>query len=84
MLYGGAIGATVVAGAIATWLILTAGDGIAGISPFGLAPGGASDDESLRVLGAALVVLTALWFSALAASRLELRTDERERPTRVG
>jgi hypothetical protein len=67
--YGGAVGAAILAAAIATWLIATAGN--VDIAP-GLVPAaGTSDDELLRVLGAALVVLAALWFSALAASRLE-------------
>jgi hypothetical protein len=69
VLYGAALGAAVLAAALATWLIATAGN--VEIAP-GLVPASeTSDDELLRVLGAALVVLAALWFSALAASRLE-------------
>ena len=70
ILYGAAVGATVLAAALATWLIATAGN--TNINPIGLTPASdTSDDEVLRILGAALVVLAALWFSALAASRLE-------------
>jgi hypothetical protein len=71
--YDGAIVATLAAALISTWLIATAGgnasdSGELVYSPYGLSVG---NDELLRVLGAALVVLAALWFSALAASRLE-------------
>lgn len=81
--YGGAVGATILAALISTWLIATAG-GEATISGESFPEDGGSssvlnpvpynalgDDELLRVLGAALVVLAALWFAALAASRLE-------------
>jgi hypothetical protein len=68
ILYGGAVGATVLSAAIATWLIATAGHTEIGFSPY---PAETSNDDLLRVLGATLVVLAALWFSALAASRLE-------------
>jgi hypothetical protein len=69
ILYGGAVGASVLSAAIARWLIATAGH--AEIGP-GLHPASeTSNDDLLRILGAALVVLSVLWFSALAASRLE-------------
>ena len=67
--YGGAVGAAVLSAALATWLIVTAGN--AEIGPNLYPASEASNDDLLRVLGAALVVLAALWFSALAASRLE-------------
>jgi hypothetical protein len=36
-----------------------------------LSPSALGDDELLRLLGASLVALAALWFSTLAASRIE-------------
>ena len=74
ILYGGAVGATVLSAAIATWLIATAGRPEIGFSPYPASE--ASNDDLLRVLGAALVVLSALWFSALAASRLERASSQ--------
>lgn len=81
--YGGAVGATILAGLISIWLIANAG-GRETISGESFPEDGGSssalnpipynalgDDELLRLLGAALVVLAALWFAALAASRLE-------------
>ena len=70
-LYDGAVVATLAAALISTWLIATAGaKDVANLSGFYFG-GSGSDNELFRVLGAALVVLAALWFSALAASRLE-------------
>jgi hypothetical protein len=69
----GTIGIAVVGALVSTWLILTAGDGDVGIVAGG-APvpfTGAAEDELLRLLGASLVLLAALWFATLAASRLE-------------
>jgi hypothetical protein len=72
VLYGGALGATILAALISTWLIATAGASeIGSLSSLYLGAGETSDNELFRVLGAALVVLAALWFSTLAASRLE-------------
>ena len=69
----GTIGIALVGALASTWLVLTAGDGDAGIvaggTPVPLA--GVAEDELLRLLGAALVLLAALWFATLAASRLE-------------
>jgi hypothetical protein len=54
-----------VAGLISTWLIATAGNVFEG-------PSELIDNGSLfRALGASLVVLAALWFAALTASRVE-------------
>lgn len=72
-LYVSAVGVAVLAGLISTWLVLTAGgDDAVGVAPEdGLVPYAAiGDDDLLQALGAALVVLAALWFGALAASRL--------------
>lgn len=74
LLYVGAVAATLLAGAVSTWLIATGGEG-GGIpvgDDFGLFPAsGIGDDGLLRALGACFVLLASLWFSALAASRLE-------------
>jgi len=68
-LYLGAMVAAGVAGLIASWLIATTGSAVSPISPFGLES--ISDESLLRPLAAALVLLSTLWFGALAASRLE-------------
>jgi hypothetical protein len=72
-LWLGTIGAAVAGGLVSTWLILTAGGGDVGIVAGGTAVpfAGVADDELLRLLGASLVLLAALWFATLAASRLE-------------
>jgi hypothetical protein len=71
--YVGAVGTAVLAALISTWLVVTAGDeGVgaggprSGVVPYGLL----GDDDLLQALGAALVVLAALSFGTLAASRL--------------
>jgi hypothetical protein len=69
-LYVGAIAAAVVAGLIATWLLASSGGDISPLSPFGLSPA-VADESLLRPLAIALVLLSTLWFGALAASRLE-------------
>lgn len=83
ILYGGTVGATILAALISTWLIATAGNDDAfegeslsensqttvSVSPIPYTSLG--DDELLRLLGASLVILAALWFAALGASRLE-------------
>lgn len=76
-LYVGAIGLCVLAGLITTWLVATSGgeEVVVGsgpesgpfISPDTLI----GDDDLLRALGAVLVLLAALWFGALAATRLD-------------
>jgi len=68
-LYIGAILASAIAGLISSWLIATTGDEFTPFSPFGLES--ISDESLLRPLAAALVLLSTLWFGALAASRLE-------------
>jgi hypothetical protein len=70
-LYLGAIGASLVAGLFATVLILDAG-GNGVVASAGPVPVTQFGNESvLRPLGASLVLLAALWFGALAASRVE-------------
>jgi len=70
-LYVGAMIASGVAGLIASWLIATAGGPVGLASPVGLET--ITDESLLRPLAATLVLLSALWFAALAASRLEQR-----------
>jgi hypothetical protein len=69
-LYLGAVGASLLAGVFATVLIVDAGgDGV--VASAGPVPVERFGNESvLRPFGAALVVLAALWFAALAASRV--------------
>jgi hypothetical protein len=69
VLYIGAMAAAVVAGLILTWLIATAGGSITPTSAVGIES--ITDESLLRPLAVSLVLLAALWFSALAASRLE-------------
>lgn len=68
----GALGAIAAAGLIATYLIATAG-GVSTSIEVGAAPVGiaSADDELLRVLGLAFVVLATFWFGAIAADRYE-------------
>jgi hypothetical protein len=71
-LYLGTLGVAVVGGLVSSWLILTGGESDIGVTvgnPLGFP--GVGDDELLRLLGASLVLLAALWFATLAASRLE-------------
>lgn len=74
-LYLGAMLVTGLAGLISTWLVATGGgNGASGdfsdSGPFGVPFAAIGDDDLLRALGAALVLLAALWFAALAASKL--------------
>ena len=73
-LYVGAVCASLLAGLLATVLIITTGgDDVvptAGPVPFDFA-----NESLLRPLAATFVVLAALWFSALAASRVERAPD---------
>ena len=70
-LYIGAMVASGVAGLIASWLVATTGGGLTPASTLGLES--ISDESLLRPLAVALVLLSTLWFGALAASRLEAR-----------
>lgn len=72
--YLAAVATAVAAGLISTWLIATAG-GDTSISGDSVSAGTGvvGDDGLLRALGVAFVLLAALWFAALAASRLERR-----------
>jgi hypothetical protein len=66
-LYLGALASAGLGGVVATWLVATAGNVFNGPSEV------IGNDDLLRVLGAALVMLAALWFAALAMSRLDSR-----------
>jgi hypothetical protein len=74
-LYFGAVGASLLAAILATVLIIDTDNGVApapsivGVETF-------TNESLLRPLAAVLVVMAALWFAALAASRVD-RTDDR-------
>ena len=72
-LYLGAIGASLLAALLATVLVIDAGGGgrriVASASPVPIE--GFANENVLRPLAAVIVVLAALWFGALAASRVE-------------
>jgi hypothetical protein len=72
--YFGALGTIGIAGLISTYLIATAGGTAVGpdvATTIGAVPVGSSDDELLRVLGLAFVVIATFWFGAIAADRYE-------------
>jgi hypothetical protein len=70
-LYFGAVGASLL-GAIVAWLlILTTGTDDFAPTVLGQPVGFDVGSDFIRPLGAILVVLAALWFAALAASRVE-------------
>jgi hypothetical protein len=73
-LYLGAVGASLLGAAIAVVLILSAGGDADVEIATAPVPSGIADDSLVRPLAAILVVAAALWFAALAASRVE-RTD---------
>jgi hypothetical protein len=76
-LYVGAITAATVGALMSTYLVLTAGDDeLSGSAGFG-GPLPVGDDALFQALGAMLVILAALWFGALAASRLPNQTLNR-------
>jgi hypothetical protein len=71
-LYAGAVAASLLAGALATVLIIDAGGDsgiVASAAPIPVTE--FANESLLRPLSAAVVVLAALWFGALAASRVE-------------
>ncbi len=75
-LYVGAITAAALGALISTYLVVTAGEGdIDSATAFGVTPVG--DDALLQALGVMFVLLAALWFGALAASRLPDQTLNR-------
>jgi hypothetical protein len=73
-LYIGALASIGAAGLIATYLIATAGEATVSAdvsTTIGAVPLGSADDELLRVLGLAFVLIATLWFGAIAADRYE-------------
>ena len=69
-LYLGAIGASLLAGILASGLIISVGDAASVASvPTGITS--IADESLLRPLAAVLVVLASLWFAALATSRVD-------------
>jgi hypothetical protein len=71
-LYAGTVAASLLAGALATVLIIDAGGDsgiVASAAPIPVTE--FANESLLRPLSAAVVVLAALWFGALAASRVE-------------
>jgi hypothetical protein len=62
--------------AIATVLIVSAGESGAEVASYPIPIGALGDQSLLRPLGATLVVLAALWVGALAASRVEQTSDD--------
>ncbi len=74
-LYFAAVAAATGAGLITTWLIATAGGASGGVGVggevLGVPVAAVGNDQLLRALGVAFVLLAALWFAALAAHRLE-------------
>jgi hypothetical protein len=70
-LYLGAVGASLLAGVLATVLIIDAGGGDTVVATAPVPVEQFADESLLRPLAAVVVVLAALWFGALAASRVE-------------
>jgi hypothetical protein len=75
-LYLGAIAASILAGVLATLLILTTGDSGVVVATAPVPVDVLGNEELLRPLAATLVVLAALWFAALAASRVERASSD--------
>ena len=73
-LYLGAVGASLVGSGLAALLVLTTGGEDFGPTVAAV-PVPLGNGDLLRSLAATLVVLAALWFAALAASRVERPTD---------
>jgi hypothetical protein len=74
-LYFGAVGASLLGAFVAWMLILTTGGDDFAPSVFGNRVGFDAGNEFTRPLAAIVVVLAALWFAALAASRIERRPE---------
>jgi hypothetical protein len=74
-LYLGAVGASLLGAAVAWLLILTTGGDDFAPAVFGQPVGFDVGNDFVRPLAAILVVLAALWFAALAASRVERPVD---------
>ena len=70
-LYLGAVAASLLAGVLATVLVIDAGGGDVVVATAPVPVDQFASGSLLRPLSAVLVVLSALWFGALAASRVE-------------
>lgn len=73
-LYYGALAAITAAGLISTYLVATAGGTTVSTdvtTTIGAVPVSSADDELVRVLGLAFVLIATLWFGAIAADRYE-------------
>jgi hypothetical protein len=70
-LYVGAVGASLLAGVLATVLIIDAGGGDVVVATAPVRVEQFGNERLLRPLSAVVVVLAALWLGALAASRVE-------------
>jgi hypothetical protein len=70
-LYLGAVAASLLAGVLATVLVIDAGGGDVVVATAPVPVDQFASGSLLRPLSAVLVVLAALWFGALAASRVE-------------
>jgi len=70
-LYAAALGATLLAGAIVTILVVSTGSGDIVPSASPIPVSGFGNDDLLRPLGAVLVLVATLWFAALAATRVD-------------
>lgn len=73
-LYFAAVAASLLGAAIATFLVLDTGTDDF-VPTAGPVPAPFGNGDLLRTLAATFVVLAALWFGALAASRVERRTE---------
>jgi hypothetical protein len=76
-LYFGAVGASLLGAVVAWLLILTSGGDDLAPSVLGNQVSFDLGNEFIRPLAAILVVLAALWFAALAASRVDASTPRR-------
>jgi hypothetical protein len=74
-LYYGAVGASLLAGVLATVLIIDSGGGDVVVAASPVPVGQFASGSLLRPLAAVLVVVATLWFGALAASRVERAAD---------
>ncbi len=83
-LYLGAFVAAAIAGLISAWVVVSTndeGDVVSSIGPESITGLVVGDDDLLRALAAAFVLLATLWFGTLAASRLAEPVADEEQVT---